>query len=187
MEYVCAVNEDKTLYGLINHTDITNNIDPDTLMDNYRVVDLIRKNSRMKWVDEEALTSDLLQEMVSESFDSIIIVDKMRPIGILTTKDVMELIKNKSDFNRPIRNYMSSPIDVIHENSSIKKALEFVKQKHYKRVVVVNEEGILSGIISQKELISLTYSKWATLMKEYQEELSEINNMLEKNLFLVLI
>jgi len=179
MEYICVVNEDKSLFGLVNHTDITSNIDPDTLMDNYRLVDLIRKNSRMKWVEKNELTSLLLQEMTSESFDSIIIVDEMKPIGILTTKDVMELIKNKKDLNQPIHNYMSSPIEVINENSSIKKALEFVKQKFYKRVVVVNKEGFLSGIISQKELISLTYSRWAMLMKEYQEELSEINHMLE--------
>ena len=74
---------------------------------------------------------------------------------------------------------MSSPIDTIHENSPIKEALELVKEKHYKRVVVVNDEGVLVGIITQKELISLTYERWATMMNQHQEELSEINSILE--------
>jgi len=79
----------------------------------------------------------------------------------------------------PISKHMSSPVDSISKNSSIKDALNFAKDKKYKRVVVVDAEGKLSGIVSQKELISLTYSKWAMLMKEYQSELSEINSMLE--------
>ena len=36
------------------------------------------------------------------------------------------------------------------------------------------------GIINQKELISISYSKWALLMKNYQNELKELNVLLEK-------
>ncbi|MEA2099687.1 MAG: CBS domain-containing protein [Campylobacterota bacterium] len=42
IEYICVVNSDKTLYGLITHTDITTSIDPDTLMDNYRLLDFLK-------------------------------------------------------------------------------------------------------------------------------------------------
>ncbi len=179
IEYICVVNDDNSLFGLISHTDIISNIDPDTLMDNYRLADLLKQGRRMKWVEKDALTATLLEEMQHGLFDNVIIVEEMKPIGILTTKDVMRLIKNKSDLDVAVSEYMSSPINTIHKNSSIKSALEFVKKKHYKRVVVVDDDNNLSGIITQKELISLTYSRWAMLMKEYQEELSEINNMLE--------
>ena len=179
VEYICVVNHDNTLYGLITHTDITGNIDPDTLMENYRLTDFLKLGRRMKWVQKDIKTSELLQDMAKNDFDNVVIIEDMKPIGILTTKDVMNLIKNKDDLDLAISNYMSSPVDTIDKNSSIKEALEFLKSKHYKRVVVVDDNGNLSGIITQKELISLTYSKWATLMKEYQEELSEINNMLE--------
>ncbi|MEA3371603.1 MAG: diguanylate cyclase, partial [Campylobacterota bacterium] len=63
--------------------------------------------------------------------------------------------------------------------SSIKDALEHLKHKHFKRVVIVDDNDYLSGIVAQKELISLTYSRWATLMQEYQDELSQLNSMLE--------
>ena len=70
-------------------------------------------------------------------------------------------------------------LQYLRANSSVKDAIKYIKQKHYKRVVVVDDDGKLSGIITQKELISLTYSRWAMLMKEYQDELSEINHILE--------
>jgi len=179
VEYICVLNEDKTLFGIVTHTDITVNIDPDTLMENYRLTDFLKLGRRMKWVSKNMITATLLNDMVSSKFDNVVIVENMKPIGILTTKDVMNLIKNKDNLELAVSNHMSFPVDTIDKNSSIKVALDFLKEKHYKRVVVIDENGDLSGIITQKELISLTYSRWATLMKEYQEELSEINSKLE--------
>jgi len=178
-EYLCIINPDKSLYGLVTHTDITSNIDPDTLMDNYRLTDFLKLGRRMKWVNKETITSVLLQEMVNGSFENIVVVEKMKPIGILTTKDVMRMLKQDDDMELPISVYMSTPVETILKESSIKEALEFVREKHYKRVVVTDEDGNLSGIITQKELISLTYSRWAMLMNEYQKELIEVNRILE--------
>ncbi len=178
-EYICVVNSDGTLYGLITHTDITSNIDPDSLMDNYKLTDYLKLGQRMKWIKKETITSTLFTEMTEKSFDNVMVIEDMKPIGILTTKDIIKLIKHKDNLEVPVSNYMSSPVDTIHKNVSIKEALDFVKQKHYKRVVVVDDEGYLLEIISQQELISLSYARWTMLMKEYQEELSEINNILE--------
>ncbi|WP_455756761.1 diguanylate cyclase [Sulfurimonas sp.] len=179
IEYICVINPDKSLYGIVTHTDITSNIDPDTLMDNYRLQDFLKLNRRIKWVKKDTITFDLLKTMANDAFDNAVIVEDMKPIGILTTKDVMGLIRNKNDLNVSVSEYMSTPIETVPRNSSVKEALEFIKEKHYKRVVVVDNKGNLSGIVTQKELISLTYSRWATLMKEYQKELSEINNILK--------
>jgi len=179
IEFICVVNRDNSLYGLITHSDITVNIDPDTLMDNFRLSDFLKIGRRMKWVHKEDTTSEILNEMVHTAFDNVVVVEDSKPIGILTTKDVMCLVKSKYDLSLPIGKYMSTPVDSINKTASIKEALSFIKSKQYKRVVVVDDDGKLSGIIAQKELISLTYSRWAVLMKEYQKELSEINDMLE--------
>ena len=179
IEYICVVDKDNSLYGLLTHTDITSNIDPDTLMDNFRLQDFLKLGRKMKWVNKDDKTSDLLNEMVTSLFDNVVIVENRKPIGILTTKDVMRLIKYNEDLDLPISTYMSSPVDTINKDTSVKEALEFVRKKHYKRVIVVDDNGDISGIITQKELISLTYSRWAILMKEYQNELTEINTMLK--------
>lgn len=178
-EYLCVVNEDDSLYGFVTHTDITSNIDPDTLMDNFRLQDFLKLGKRMKWVNKDEKTSDLINEMVHNSFDNVIVVEDSKPVGIFTTKDVMKIIKDNKELDLPVSKYMSTPVDTITRGASVKEALSFVKEKRYKRAVVVDENGDLSGIIAQKELISLTYSRWAVIMKEYHEELSEINAMLE--------
>ncbi|QOP40622.1 GGDEF domain-containing protein [Sulfurimonas marina] len=178
-EYICVINEDRTIYGLITHTDITSNIDPEIIMDNYTIEDFLRLTRRVRWINKEMSTSDVLSHMYTGENDSVIIVEEQKPIGILTTKDVVQLIKHNADLDLPIKAYMNSPVESIHKRTSIREALEFVKAKHYKRLIVVDDEGRLSGIITQKELILLTYNRWALVMKEHQEELQEINSILK--------
>jgi len=178
IEFICVVDDDNSLYGLITHTDITSNIDPDTLMDNYRLQDFLKLGRRMKWVNRDEKISSLLKDMANNFYDNVIIIQDFIPIGIFTTKDIMRLIKNDINLDVEIYKHMSSPVQSIHKNSSIREALNFIRENNYKRVIVVEDNGTLAGIISQKELISLTYSKWAVMMKEYQEELSEINTIL---------
>ncbi len=179
VEHICVLNKDDTFYGLITHTDIISNIDPDTLMDNYRLSSFLKYGRRMKLVGKETKTYKLLENMINETNDHVIVVEDSKPIGVLTTKDVMKILNNNSDLSLSVENYMSSPVDTINKNSSIKKALNFLKQNHYKRVIVVEDNGDIYGVVSQKELISLSYSRWTLLMKEHQEELNEINAILE--------
>ncbi|MDD5203708.1 MAG: diguanylate cyclase, partial [Sulfurimonas sp.] len=127
----------------------------------------------------DAKTATILQQMAEECIDNVIIVDALKPIGILTTKDVMSLIKNQVDMELSVSNYMSTPVQTIQKTASIKDALEHLKIRNFKRVVIVDEAGHLEGVVAQKELIYLTYSKWAMLMKEHQDELCEINTLLE--------
>ncbi len=179
IENICVLNQDKTLYGIITHTDITSNIDPSTLMENFRLENFLKMGRRMKWVTKDQITIKILQDMINNSFDNVIVVEDLKPIGILTTKDVMRLIKEQSNLRISIENYMSSPVETINKSASIKDALNFIKEKKYKRAIVVNNREKLVGVISQKELISLTYSGWAMLMKEYHAELNEINSVLQ--------
>ena len=180
LEHICALNEDGTLYGILTHTDITSSIDPDTLMNSFCLDDFLKLGKRVKWIRKETKTSVILQEMINNATDSVMIVEESKPIGIFTTKDVVKIIRKNLDVEAPISTYMSSPVDTLGKESSVKEALDFLAQKHYKRVVVVNDDGSLSGMITQKELISLAYSKWAMLTKEYQEELGKINESLIK-------
>ncbi|MGE4419829.1 MAG: diguanylate cyclase [Sulfurimonas sp.] len=175
IEYICVTNSDGSLYGLVSHTDITVSIDPETLMDNFCLQDFLKLSKRAKWVKKETKTIDLLLDMIRERSDSVMVVEDLKPIGIFTTKDIVKIIKHNENLELSVARYMSSPVEAINKNCTIKEALAFLKEKHYKRVVVVDDEGKMSGIITQKELISLSYSRWAMLMKAHHEELSQIN------------
>lgn len=178
-EQMAVVDENGALCGIVTHTDIANNIDPETLMENFRLQDFLKLGKRMKWVSKDISTKELFNDIAAQSFDNAIVVADSKPIGIVTTKDVMRLIKEKVDLSLSIEHYMSSPVETITKGASIKEALGFMRENRFKRAVVVDEEGALKGVITQKELISLTYSRWARMIKEHQDKLQEINATLE--------
>lgn len=62
-QHICVVNEDGSLYGIVSHTDIIANIDPDTLMDNYRLEDFLKIGRRVRTVSNDEITADVLRNM----------------------------------------------------------------------------------------------------------------------------
>ena len=62
--------------------------------------------------------------MADNDFDCVVILEDNFPVGILTTKDIMDLIKNTSDLTLPVSSYMSSPVESLDEYSSIKEAIK---------------------------------------------------------------
>ncbi|MEA3372710.1 MAG: GGDEF domain-containing protein [Campylobacterota bacterium] len=179
-EYICVTGEKGELVGLITHTDIISNIDPETMMENYRLKDFLKMKRRTNWVGPNEITEDVLTHLANNDYDNVVVIAEEKPIGILTTKDVIRLVHAQSDLTLSIEHYMSSPVEMISNDVSVKEAMEFIRTKHYKRIIVVKGDGTMAGVISQKELISLSYGKWATLMKESQNELKEINRILEQ-------
>jgi len=180
LEYIGVINKKGNFRGIITHTDIISNIDPETLMDNYRICDLININKPIYKVNEDMETLEVLMKLVENNLDNIIVEKENKPIGIITTKDVMRLLKSSVNLNLPIFNYMTSPLETLKDTATLKDAITFMTKKHFKRIIVVNEKEEIVSIMLQRELISLSYSKWATLMKEYSSELSQINELLNK-------
>ena len=178
-EFLCVLDEEGDLYGLVTHSDIVANLDPSTLIRTYKLEDFFKIGKSIKTTSLDAKTSDVLQQMIDNNYDSIVVLDETKkPLGILTTKNVIALLKTQKDLSLPVKHYMITPVDAVKKSITVQEALEYIKQKHYKRVVVVDDDGSFVGIIKQSELISLTYSNWVNLMHKYQEELSEINAML---------
>jgi len=180
IEYIGVESDDGELCGLLTHTDIVNSIEPEVLMENYSIKDVLNQHRHDLWVLESEVTEEVIGKMVAHSTDCVIALSEGNVLtGIFTTKDVMRVYEKQADLKRPLSDYMSSPVETIDSSASVKDAVRFVKSKHFKRVVVIDEAGTLKGMIMQSELISLTYSKWAMIMRQFQNELQELNNLLE--------
>ena len=179
-DFLCVVDEENNLYGLLTHSDITANMDPGILMESYKLEDFFKIGKRVKTVFKNEPVSKVLHNMVQLSYDNVIVVDShQKPIGILTSKNIINLIKLHKDLSHPIKEYMITPVDTINQSTTIKEALEYIKEKNFKRAVIVDDKGVFVGVISQSELISLTYSNWVNLMHQHEEELAEINTLLK--------
>ncbi len=179
-ELVVVLDDNDHFFGIVTRTDIISSIDPSILIENITLKHFLDDNKRSLWVSPDTITKDIVINMSKYEYNAVIIVEDREAIGIFTTKDILELFKNDADMSLSIKNYMVHPVQKLDEETSIKKALDFMKRNNYKQIITVDKQGKISGDITQKRLISLTYTKWVGSVKKYQQELAQINGVLEQ-------
>jgi len=179
-DYMIILDDKKSLLGLVSYTDIINNVDPKILMQKQTIGALIL-NYKAVFAYEHSSTLQTIKLMKESNNDSIIIKNSNeKHIGIFTTKDFVDIMRINKDLSEPISTFMSTPISTLNQNTTISNALDFIKEKHFKRVVIVDNDDTVVGIISQKELLRVVYNKWIDLIKKEGTKISKDNEELLK-------
>lgn len=183
IENICVIDDDGAFVGVVNRNDLASSVDPEVVINSFCLGNFLNLCKRVKWIDKDELCSSVINDMIKDKIDSFLIVQNDKPLGIFTTKDALRVLRLELDKNVAIKEYMSSPVEVMQSHSTVKEALEFLNNKSFKRVVLVHGDGRLAGVINQNEIYSLAYSKWVLLMKQHQCELKEKNKTLEEIAF----
>ncbi len=176
-EYMVVTLKNKIL-GIVSQTDIINNIDPQVLIQKQSVGNLILQYTAITIYENES-TFSAISIMQDKNIDSILIIDEIgNAIGIFTTKDFLNILSAHKDLKLPIKEYMSAPIQTVSSDMKIFDAIKFIQDKHFKRIIVIDEHKQISGIITQSELLRILNNKWLELIKQKGTELSKINQKL---------
>ncbi len=176
-EYLGVVDDNGELWGIVSYTDIVASIDPQVLIERQSVGEIFHKIIIKSATPNQPLIDVLAQ--LDTIDDAVIILEEGRIAGILTTKDAIRLFDRGIDLDRPVSSEMSSPVETIGKEVTIKEALDFIRNRRYKRIVV-EDEGKLLGVITQRELVSIAYNRWVDLLRSHAKQLQEIVGMLEE-------
>lgn len=179
LNYICVVDDNGSFAGIVTRGDLANSIDPEVVINSFCLSDFVNLGKRVKWIGKEIKCEFVIEDMAKNRLDSFLVVENKKPIGIFTTKDALRVTRLKLDISKPIKEFMSSPVESIKKSATVRDALEFLNKKEFKRVVLVDDDDSFVGMISQKELFSLAYSRWALMMKQHHKELNDINKILE--------
>jgi len=177
-EEILALDEDGAVYGILTFTDVLTSIDPETFMGNFRLDHILRLTRRVPWLSPDLSTREILKRMEQTDHASVILMEDQCPIGIVTSKDMLRILMEGCDLNRPIREYMTRPVRTLPHGKTISETLTFLKKNRFKRAVVVDQNGKMVGVFTQKEIVAFTYYRWMLILKEQQEKLDQINKVL---------
>ena len=179
-EYICVCNEDGSLYGLVTNSDIVASVDPQVVLESLQLGTIFDKKFGFKSFDCTENMDNVLEYMKDALSDCVIIQDKRLPVGIVTSKDILKFIDDDHCSSITAGEVMSSPLETMSSTATISDALDFFKSHHYKRIVVVDENGIIIGIVTQQDLISRTYLKWSQLVNTHYDKFEELNQILQQ-------
>lgn len=179
-EYICVCNEDETLFGLVTNSDIIASVDPQVILDTLQIGTLFDKKYGFKSFESDATMREVFEYMKDSLSDCVIIQNGGVPVGILTSKDLLRMINKDNCQAMSVSEEMSSPIETLNSKASISDALNFLKERNYKRIVVVDDTGYIIGIVTQKDLISRTYLRWSKLVHEHFHQFEELTHILQQ-------
>lgn len=177
----CAAVVDASggLYGIVSNTDILGSLDPQLMLQRQNLRDLLHRHE-IKTTPQDTPVGQVLAQL-TEPDDAVIVVDHGKGVGIVTTQDAIRLLQNGVPLADPVHLHMSSPLHTVTYDLTVGQAVATLREKHFKRLVVEDAQRTeIVGIISQRDLIGVAYSRWADLMRHHALELREIINVLER-------
>jgi len=108
----------------------------------------------VKVVREDTNMQEVVATMLKFDISSIVVVQKERPIGLVTHEDVLARIMQQDLLPSALtaRQVMSAPVSTIGEEASIEEAAQVMARKKIKKLVVT-QQGKLVGIITSMDLV----------------------------------
>ncbi len=100
---------------------------------------------------------NIIHKMSEAKHSCMIITMDDVPIGILTERDVIGLLKNEETFidhlDEPVSNFMSTPLISLKKSSTLFEGLVLMRSENLRHIPVV-DNGKLYGIITQSDIVS---------------------------------
>jgi CBS domain-containing protein len=105
-------------------------------------------------ISTEASATEASKTMLTDKVGYIIVLEKGRPVGIVTERDLVLKImaEDKNPKDTKISECMSSPLVTIDPDKSIEEAVESMKKHGFRRIPVV-KNNIIYGIFSAGDLV----------------------------------
>lgn len=152
--------------GIASEGDVMRNFGVEYYM-NFKTVGTVMYTEFCK-LPPTAMVADALAQMVDTHQSCVVVVDAAgRPIGLLTERDVVGLCEADERPDRlPIGKAMHSPVISVSPRKRLHTAVKAMEEKHIRRLVVVDEQGIACGVLTHHEIARGLEGDYADFLKE---------------------
>jgi CBS domain-containing protein len=115
--------------------------------------------------------ADVARQMASVESGAIPVTDEGKVIGLVTDRDiVLRVVAENLPLSTPVTDVMTTGVETCREEDNVADAAAIMGAKQIRRLVVLNDRGGLSGMLSLGD-IALEYG--AKVVGRTLEEISE--------------
>ncbi len=105
-------------------------------------------------LEPEEFLRSAIQKMSSNNVSCVVAIREKKPLGILTERDIIYLMGINIDFNTVnLQTVMRSPVIAVSEETEIPEAANLMVINSLRRLVVVDGEHKVIGIVTQTDII----------------------------------
>ena len=130
-------------------------------------------------INDNPSALDVAKLMAKHRIGSVVVVEgnNKKPVGIITERDIIKKVsaQNKSADQIAVSFIMSSPLIMVKSIDSIDTAAEAMAKNNIKRLVVLEQDGSMSGILSVSDIAK----KLAKIVTDDYGRYRSLRNMLD--------
>jgi len=104
-------------------------------------------------IDYKASISDAMACMLSNGNGMVVLLQKKKPVGIVTESLLLAHIENM-DLNAPVLDFAKKPVITAHQTRPVESAFDIVITNNIRRLVLVDDEGYYCGVVLQDTLFN---------------------------------
>jgi len=114
---------------------------------------------------------DLCGVMAKENISCMVIKGHGGPAGIITERDIIKKIvaSNVDPAKTKASDIMSKPIIGIDRDRDLTEALDIMRSKKVRRIVVTTKKNKIKGLITQTDVINALYETLISKLKEIED------------------
>jgi predicted transcriptional regulator len=106
------------------------------------------------------------QRMYDKMVGSLIVLDGDKPIGIITDRDItVRVTRFGKSHHTPVKDVMTKNPITVKEDASFFELTKLFRESGVRRLIVVDKEGKLVGVISIDDVLELLASEFANLVE----------------------
>ncbi|RMH00524.1 MAG: CBS domain-containing protein, partial [Aquificota bacterium] len=170
-----VVDERGGFLGTLTMERLVSFIDEELLKRDIYIKDILSKRPLI-YIEPDTKMMRALELMKENNVGALPILDKDgRPVGIITERDIVRRFDSVNP-NSPVRLYMSSPVVCISPEETVKRALEVMRSKNIRRLVVVEGERAV-GVISMRDLLSCADEGYERFLERRLRHTRDIINL----------
>jgi CBS domain-containing protein len=130
-------------------------------------------------INDNPSALDVSKLMAKHRIGSIVVIEgnNKKPVGIITERDIIKKVsaQNKSADQVAVRHIMSSPLITVKSIDSVDTAAETIAENKIKRLVVIEQDGSMVGILSVSDIAK----KLAKILTEDYNRYRSLRNLLD--------
>lgn len=151
VRHLVVLGDQMEMIGIFTQTDLVRALKGTIFAEIPDVTTLM--SGRVWRVSPRETARHALSLMASHAISGVVVVEGEFPLGVFTERDAVRLVASGVDLaNLPVSAVMTTPIITIPAAATPGRAIDMMRDHEVRRLLVMNDQGRLAGILTQTDL-----------------------------------
>lgn len=182
IRHLVIVDDNGDLYGIATDTDFMKVLGVDVLSGQEKVENVMGTTSLS--LPKNTALNEAITAMVELKATAVVAIEAGKPVGIMTERDLVSFGQNNIRVNLALSEVMTTPVITITPERSIYFAIELMRERHIRTLVVIDQQGIFLGTLTEHDVVKKIESRYVnvltSIIKRQADDINRIRNELDE-------